>query len=352
MIITLRSQSSIEERASLQNYVLRLLGSDSLCRAIVLHERDYLVTTPHRIHHEIETLLLQQNVVEQISPLTTPYQLVSRTFQSERSTVVVGNDIDATSVALGGESGSPVIIAGPCAVESRAQLFATACAVQKAGAHMLRGGVFKPRTSPYAFQGLGLQGLTLLAEARDMTGLPFVTEVMEPEMVDTVAEYADALQIGSRNMYNYPLLQRVGHHQHKRPVLLKRGLSATIEEWLLAAEYIVAAGNPNVVLCERGIRSYDSQTRNVLDLTCVPLLRTLTHLPILVDPSHGTGQRELVAPLSNASIAVGADGLLLEVHHDPDNALCDGRQSITPSHLQHIIHDVTLLTHLFQEHAK
>jgi 3-deoxy-7-phosphoheptulonate synthase len=221
--------------------------------------------------------------------------------------------------------------------------------VKSAGANILRGGAFKPRTSPYQFQGLGIEGLHLLAEARQVTGLPVITEVMEPDMVEVVAQYADILQIGSRNMQNFPLLLAAGRHSQKRPVMLKRGLSATIEEWLLAAEYIVAAGNPNVILCERGIRSYDPQTRNVLDLSCVPLLHELTHLPIIVDPSHATGRRELVPTMSRASIAAGAEGLIIEVHPDPNSALCDGRQSITPEQLQGIVRETHILTYMMHE---
>jgi len=231
-------------------------------------------------------------------------------------------------------------------VENREQLLVTAKAVRAAGAQILRGGAFKPRTSPYQFQGLGLEGLRLLAEAREMTGMPVITEVMEPELVETVAEYADILQIGSRNMQNFPLLLAAGRHSQGRPVMLKRGLAATIEEWLLAAEYVVAAGNPNVILCERGIRSFDPQTRNVLDLCCVPLLHELTHLPVIVDPSHATGRRELVPTMSRAAIAAGAEGLIIEVHPNPSSALCDGRQSITGEELRGIVREARLLEQL------
>jgi 3-deoxy-7-phosphoheptulonate synthase len=228
-------------------------------------------------------------------------------------------------------------------------LLDTARAVKKAGANILRGGAFKPRTSPYQFQGLGIEGLHLLAEARQVTGLPVITEVMEPDMVETVAQYADILQIGSRNMQNFPLLLAAGRQSQKRPVMLKRGLAATIEEWLLAAEYIVASGNPNVILCERGIRSYDSHTRNVLDLSCVPLLHELTHLPVIVDPSHATGRRELVPTMSRASIAAGAEGLIIEVHPDPNSALCDGRQSITPEQLQMVVREASIIAYMMRE---
>ena len=220
----------------------------------------------------------------------------------------------------------PVLIGGPCSVEGEEQLIATAEAVKAAGGQILRGGAFKPRTSPYAFSGLGQEGLRLLALARARTGLPIVTEVMEPSDLDLVCRYADMLQIGSRNMQNYPLLRAVG--RTRLPVLLKRGLAATIEEWLLAAEYILAGGNDQVVLCERGVRGIDSTLRNQLDLSAVPLLRELTHLPVIVDPSHATGKRSLILPISLAAIAAGAAGLIIEVHPDPDRALSDAAQTI------------------------
>ena len=218
------------------------------------------------------------------------------------------------------------MMAGPCSVESRDQLFETADAVAAAGATVLRGGAFKPRTSPYAFQGLGVEALRYLAEARERTGLPVITEVMEPNQVDIVAEYADILQIGTRNMQNYSLLRDVG--RVARPVMLKRGYGATVEEWLMAAEYIVSSGNPNVILCERGIRTFETYTRNTLDLAAVPLLHRLTHLPVIVDPSHATGKRWLVRPLAIGGVAVGADGVMVEVHPDPDAALSDAEQQL------------------------
>jgi 3-deoxy-7-phosphoheptulonate synthase len=226
-------------------------------------------------------------------------------------------------------------MAGPCAVENAQQLRTVAREAARSGANMLRGGAFKPRSSPYSFQGLGVPGLELLDAAREDTGLPIVTEVMEPALVEIVAAHADMLQIGCRNMQNFPLLKAVG--RAGKPVLLKRGFSATIEEWLLSAEYILSEGNPNIVLCERGVRSFDPHTRNLLDLSCVPLLGMLTHLPVVVDPSHSTGRRELVAPMALAAIAAGADGLLVDVHHQPDRAMCDGDQAIVPEELQRLI---------------
>jgi 3-deoxy-7-phosphoheptulonate synthase len=256
--------------------------------------------------------------VERVTPINRPFKLTSREFHPEKTV------IRALDAAVG--DGSLTIMAGPCSVESRDQLMLTANEVKAKGATILRGGAFKPRTSPYAFQGLGVEALRYLAEARDMTGLPVITEVMEPNQVDIVAEYADILQIGTRNMQNYSLLQAVG--RVARPVMLKRGYGATIEEWLMAAEYIVSSGNPSVILCERGIRTFETSTRNTLDLGAVPMLHQLTHLPVIVDPSHATGKRWLVPPLALGGVAVGADGVMVEVHPDPDSALSDAEQQL------------------------
>jgi 3-deoxy-7-phosphoheptulonate synthase len=257
--------------------------------------------------------------VESVTPISRPFKLTSREFHPADTVIEVGG------TTIGG--GSLTIMAGPCSVESRDQLLRTADAVAAAGATILRGGAFKPRTSPYSFQGLGMDGVRFLVEARDRTGLPIVTEVMEPSQVEIVALHADILQVGARNMQNYSLLMAVGRIQ--RPVMLKRGLSATIEEWLMAAEYIVSSGNPNVILCERGIRTFGTYTRNTLDLAAVPLLHRLSHLPVIVDPSHATGKRWLVPPMAMASVAAGADGVMMEVHPNPDDALSDGEQSLT-----------------------
>jgi 3-deoxy-7-phosphoheptulonate synthase len=248
-----------------------------------------------------------------------PALLASRHFRPDPTPVVVG------PLRIGG-GGPPVLAAGPCAVESREQLLATAQAAVTAGASLLRGGAFKPRTSPYAFQGLGPEALRLLAEARRETGLPVVTEVLAPEQVELVAETADMLQIGARNMQNYALLAAAG--AAARPVLIKRGPGATLEEWLLAAEYVLASGSPGVVLCERGLRHFDPRTRNILDLAGALAVRELTHLPVIIDPSHATGRRELVMPLALAGLAAGLDGVIVEVHPDPDSALSDGPQSL------------------------
>ena len=226
-------------------------------------------------------------------------------------------------------------MAGPCAVESLEQTLECARKVKKAGAHILRGGAYKPRTSPYSFQGLGPKGLEILAEARKETGLPIVTEVMAVEDVPLVAKHADLLQVGARNMQNFNLLDAVG--KQERPVLLKRGLSSTIEEWLLCAEYILSRGNPHVILCERGIRTFEKATRNTLDIGAVPVIKKLSHLPIIIDPSHATGIREYVAPLAKAAVAIGADGVLIEVHPHPEKALCDGPQSLTPEMFEALV---------------
>jgi len=271
--------------------------------------------------------------VATVTPISRPFKLTSREFHPEDTVIRV---LDA---AIG--DGSLTMMAGPCSVESREQLFETADAVKAAGATILRGGAFKPRTSPYAFQGLGIAGLRLLAEARERTGLPVITEVMEPSQVDIVAEYADILQIGTRNMQNYSLLRDVG--RVARPVMLKRGYGATVEEFLMAAEYIVSSGNPNVILCERGIRTFETYTRNTMDLAAVPLLDRLTHLPVIVDPSHATGKRWLVKPLALGGVAVGADGVMVEVHPSPDEALSDAEQQLTLDQFRDMMDAITPL---------
>ena len=256
-----------------------------------------------------------------------PFKLASREFTPQRTVVEVGTGTNAARI--GGKE--IVIVAGPCAVESWEQLEEVAIAAKSCGAHVLRGGAFKPRTSPYSFQGLGEEGLKLLARAREKTGLPVVTEVMTPEAVPLVEEYADCLQVGARNMQNFNLLQACG--KAGKPILLKRGLSATLEELLMAAEYVLSSGNPDVILCERGVRTFERATRNTLDLSAVAVLKEWSHLPVIVDPSHGTGHASLVPPMSRAAIACGADGLLIEVHPHPERALSDGPQSLTPAAL-------------------
>lgn len=240
--------------------------------------------------------------------------------------------------------GSCTIIAGPCAVESRDKYLEIAMILKNMGVHILRGGAYKPRTSPYSFAGLGREGLEILAEARELTGLPVISEVMDPRDLDNVASYSDIVQVGSRNMQNFSLLKEVG--RCSRPVVLKRGLAATIEEWLLAAEYILNAGNERLILCERGIRTFEQMTRNTLDIGAVALIKELSHLPVMVDPSHATGRRSLVAPVARAAIAAGADGLMIEVHQQPDEALSDGAQSLTPEGFAALTQDITRLAHL------
>jgi 3-deoxy-7-phosphoheptulonate synthase len=258
----------------------------------------------------------------ELATVTKPYKLAAKDARLTPTTIRVGN------ATLGGDDF--VIMAGPCTVESREQVIETALGVAQHGAHVLRGGAYKPRTSPYAFQGLGEEGLRLLQEAKTVSGLPIVTEVMEPGTVETVAEYADVLQIGARNCQNYPLLREVGHTS--KPVLLKRGPGCTIEEWIMAAEHVMSQGNRNVILCERGIRTFETYTRHTLDLSAVPIVKRLTHLPVVVDPSHGCGKWYLVKPMCLAAVAAGADGVLVEVHPTPDTALCDGAQSLTIEH--------------------
>jgi 3-deoxy-7-phosphoheptulonate synthase len=272
--------------------------------------------------------------VMQVIHVTQPYKQVSREWRQEptiieleNGTIIGGNDV--------------VLMAGPCSVESERQILDTAQQLREAGATVLRGGAFKPRTSPYAFQGLGIEGLKLLAMARAETGLAIVTEALEPEMVDVVAEYTDIIQIGARNMQNYPLLRRAG--KTGKPILLKRGLAATINELLLSAEYVLAEGNEKVILCERGVRGFDEHTRNLLDLTAIPVVHALSHLPIIADPSHGTGVRAKVTPMARAAVAAGADGLLIEVHVTPDRALSDGAQSLWPQQFEELVKQVSII---------
>jgi len=269
--------------------------------------------------------------VLEVIPVTHAYKQVSREWKEDDTLVTLPN-----GTVVGGNE--LVIMAGPCAVESERQIIDIAHILCGMGATILRGGAFKPRTSPYSFQGLGLEGLRFLARARDETGMMVVTEALDPEGLDLVAEYADIIQIGARNMQNYPLLRRAG--RAGKPVLLKRGMAATIEEWLLAAEYLLAEGNHDVILCERGVRSFAKHTRNLLDLAAIPVVKSLSHLPIIADPSHGTGLRSKVIPLARASVAAGADGLMIEVHSDPPRAMSDGAQSLYPEQFQELMEQV------------
>jgi len=317
MIIVLRAGASDDE-------------VEDVCRRIVA-----MGYAPHTIRGTLRTVvgaigddrgkerlraLESLECVEAVTPILQPYKLASREVRHDPTEVRVGD------VTIGGKT--IVVMAGPCSVESRSQLLETAERVKAAGAHVLRGGAFKPRTSPYAFQGLEEEGLKLLAEARRESGLPVVTEVMTVDKVDAVAEHADILQIGARNIQNFPLLRRVG--EAGKPVLLKRGMATSIQEWLLSAEYVLSRGNPNVILCERGIRTFETTTRFTLDLNAVPVVKRLSHLPIVVDPSHGTGHWEYVEAMAMAGVAAGADGLIIEVHPRPEEALSDGPQSLKP----------------------
>ncbi|MEK6667116.1 MAG: 3-deoxy-7-phosphoheptulonate synthase [candidate division NC10 bacterium] len=313
---------------------------EEVCRRVV--ELGY---QPHTIHGEIKTviaavgeergqadlrILEALETVEAVMPVQQPFKLASRETKSQPS------EIPVNGISIGGKQ--LVVMAGPCSVESQSQMIEVAEAVKAAGATILRGGAYKPRTSPYAFQGLKEQGLKYLAEARKRTGLPVVTEVLETESVELVAEYADILQIGARNVQNFSLLKRVA--ESGKPVLLKRGMSTSIQEWLLSAEYILSGGNPRVILCERGIRTFETATRFTLDLNAVPVVKKLSHLPVIVDPSHGTGHWDLVAPMAKGAIACGADGLIIEVHPRPEEALSDGPQSLKPAKFAQLMQEL------------
>ena len=288
--------------------------------------------------------LEEMSGVQEVIAVTKPYKLVSRDVKEE-NTVVRFRDSD------GSFGGSDLgIVAGPCSIESREQAFAIAERVAKAGARFFRGGAYKPRTSPYAFQGLGEDGLKIMAEIRDRFGLRIITEAIDNETLELVAEYADVIQIGARNMQNFSLLKKAG--RLRKPVLLKRGMSATLEEFLMAAEYILSEGNYEVILCERGVRTFADHTRNTLDLSIVPAVQRLSHLPIIVDPSHGTGKRNKVGPLSRAAVAVGADGLIVEVHHDPDHALSDGMQSIFPDQFDDLMSEIRQIAAILKRNVQ
>jgi len=280
-----------------------------------------------RTYPELKETLEMWPGVDDVVPISRPHKLSGREFQPQDTVIVVGD------VTIGGEA--LVVIAGPCAVETEEQLLEAARAVKAAGANILRGGAFKPSTSPYSFRGLGQDGLDILAQARQETGMPIITEVMTPGDVELVSRYADILQVGARNMQNFNLLDEVGKAQ--KPVMLKRGLSATIQEWLLSAEYILAQGNRQLMLCERGIRTFETYTRNTMDISAIPIIKKLSHLPVIADPSHGTGKWHLVTPVSLAAVAAGADGLMIEVHPSPEHALKDGAQSLTFDNFQQLM---------------
>jgi len=283
---------------------------------------------------QFDTRLLEVlDGVQEVVRITEPYKLASRTFKQENTVVVIDE------LRIGGDE--VIVMAGPCSAETEEQVEATAAAVRAAGAKVLRGGAFKPRSSPYSFQGLGEEGLRMLRGAADRHNMKLVSEVMDISQLALIEKYAHILQVGARNMQNFTLLRELGHS--RMPVLLKRGISATIEEWLLSAEYILAGGNMNVMLCERGIRTFESYTRNTLDISAIPVIKSLSHLPVLVDPSHGTGRRDKVTPMARAAVAAGADGLLIEVHTDPDHALSDGAQSLFPGQFDRLMAELRII---------
>ncbi len=317
---TMRDKSAVIARAEDLGFKVHL--SEGKERTIIgIIGNDRVIS-----HEQIERM----TGVERVVPILKPFKLASREFKASDTTFPLGDH------TIGGQE--IVIMAGPCSVESRSQIIETAIACKEAGAHILRGGAFKPRTSPYAFQGLGEEGLRYLAEAREVTGMPIVTEVMEPGLVPLVCEYADILQIGARNMQNYALLHAAGESQY--PVLLKRGMSSLIEEWLMCAEYILSHGNTRVMLCERGIRTFETYTRNTFDINAIAVAKHLSHLPVVADPSHATGKWEYVAAAAKASVAAGADGVILEVHPRPDEAMSDGAQSLKPEKFSRLVREM------------
>ncbi|MDH5525793.1 MAG: 3-deoxy-7-phosphoheptulonate synthase [Nitrospirota bacterium] len=317
MVIVMKAGASDEQ---IKHVVDRIKELDYTPHLISGVERTVIGAVGDERGKGVLTTLETLDGVESVVPILKPYKLASSEVKKERSVIRVGD----SGVEIGGNK--LCVMAGPCSVEGEEQILQVAHAVKSAGAHMLRGGAYKPRTSPYTFQGMEEKGLKLLARAREATGLPFITEVMDTAQVDLVEEYADIIQIGTRNVQNFALLKRVG--KCRKPVFLKRGLATTINEWLMSAEYILSEGNPDVILCERGIRTFETATRNTMDLSAVPVLNELTHLPVILDPSHGTGFRRFVSPMACASVAAGADGLMIEVHQDPDHAWSDGPQSL------------------------
>ncbi|NLT96049.1 MAG: 3-deoxy-7-phosphoheptulonate synthase [Clostridia bacterium] len=329
MLITLSINATTEQINNLYNNL-----AEKKLNPQVYQIDGQTVISVEKKDNSLELVALEaMGFVEKVIPITKPYKLVSKEYKNHNTVIKVGD------VEIG--SGKIQIIAGPCAVESKEQIMETAFAVKEAGATILRGGAFKPRTSPYSFQGLGEEGLIYLAEAGRQTGLPVITEIMDIKDIELVCKYADILQIGSRNMQNYSLLRELAAMD--KPVMLKRGLAATLEEWLLAAEYLMAGGNSKIILCERGIRTFETHTRNTLDLSAVPAIKELSHLPIFVDPSHGTGKWKLVKPMAKAAVAAGADGLMLEVHPQPSQAYSDGEQSLTPNNFKILMEEIKRL---------
>lgn len=328
MILVLKKGITPEEK----NHITEVLTADGCIIREIVGAEETVIGAVGRVTKDLRSYQLLPGVAKVI-PISKPYKLVSREIHPEDTLVRVGN------VVVGGDR--IVVIAGPCAVESREQAMTIAGKVRRYGAVMFRGGAFKPRTSPYSFQGMEEEGLKILAEVRQETGLKIVTEMTSPAQADLMMKYVDVIQIGARNMQNFELLKAAG--RAGMPILLKRGLAATIKEWLMAAEYILSEGNDNVILCERGIRTFETFTRNTLDLTAIPVIKKLSHLPIIIDPSHATGLREKVSPMARAAIAAGADGLIVEVHHDPEKALSDGPQSLYPEQFEHLMRDIYVI---------
>jgi 3-deoxy-7-phosphoheptulonate synthase len=287
--------------------------------------------------HPDKALLELLDGVHEVLRITEPYKLASRTFKTDATIVTIGDAHDA--VRIGGDE--VIVMAGPCSAENETQVRATAAAVRRAGAKIFRGGAFKPRSSPYSFQGLGEEGLRLLRDAANAESLKLVTEVMDLSQIETIDKYTDIYQVGARNMQNFTLLRELGHV--RKPVLLKRGISATIEEWLLSAEYVLSGGNTDVILCERGIRTFETATRNTFDISAIPVVKKMSHLPVVADPSHGAGRRDMVVPMARAAVAAGADGLIIEVHNDPDHALSDGAQSMFPSQFDRLMAELRII---------
>ncbi len=329
MIVVMKHEAT---QADVDHVVARIEELNLGSHLIIGAERT-VIGIVGKTYPELQPMFETLNNVDEVVPISKPYKLSSREFNPPDTV------IDVRGVKIG--DGSTVVMAGPCSVESEEQLMATAKAVKAAGAHILRGGAFKPRTSPYQFRGLGEEGLKLLKAASELTGMPVITEVMSVQDLELVSRYADILQIGARNMQNYNLLEECG--RSNKPVMLKRGLSGEIQEWLLCAEYIIAQGNKQVMLCERGIRTFETATRNTMDLSAIPLIKRLSHLPIIADPSHGTGKWYLVEPMAKASVAAGADGIMVEVHPNPDHALSDGAQSLTFESFSQMMHSLELV---------
>lgn len=337
MIVVMHESARQEEI----DHVVNVLKSKGLGVHLSTGEEKTIVGVIGALHRAREVAVESMPGVEKVVSVSNPFKLASRAFHPQDTLVQVG------SHTIGGSNNEPTVIAGPCSVESRDNILEIAHQVKAAGAHMLRGGAFKPRSSPYSFQGLGEEGLKYLALAREETGLPIVSEIMETETLSMMCEYVDVLQIGARNMQNFALLKAVG--KTTKPVLLKRGLSATIEEWLMSAEYILAGGNPNVILCERGIRTFETYTRNTLDLNSVPVVQHLSHLPVLVDPSHGVGKWRYVTAMARAAIAAGANGVIVEVHQNPEEAMSDGQQSLTVPNFENMVQQIHHITKAMKE---